>query len=102
MEFSELFNFKERAATTERIMRLPNVDLRRYTYQRFGEAELVCYQQMDTHNFTSMIPDKRVRETISWFRKKLNHAGRDNLILTMSRILHHPQQREKIEDYVQS
>lgn len=85
MEFSELFNVNERAATTGSIMGLPNVDLRRYTYQRYGEAELVCYQQMDTHNFIIMIPDKRLRANVSWFRKKLNHTGRNLLISTMSR-----------------
>ena len=86
----------------EALWRLPEVDPRRYSYQRFGESELVCYQPLGAPNFAIMIPENKVNATISWFHEKLNHAGRDSLISTMSRILYHPQLRERIENYVKN
>ena len=86
----------------EALWRLPEVDPRRYSYQRFGEAELVCYQPLGMPNFTIMIPENKVNATISWFHEKLNHAGRDSLTSTLSRILYHPNLREHIENYIKN
>ena len=86
----------------EALWRLPEVDPRRYSYQRFGEAELVCYQPLGMQNFVIMIPENRVNATILWFHEKLNHAGRDSLTSTLSRILYHPNLRESIENYIKN
>jgi hypothetical protein len=86
----------------EALWRLPEVDPRRYSYQRFGETELVCYRPLGTPNFTIMVPENKVNATISWFHEKLNHAGRDSLTTTMSRILYHPNLRESIENYIKN
>ncbi len=50
--------------------------------------------------FRYFAPERKVRETIAWFHLKLNHTGRDSLFLTMSSILYHPQQRDRIDTYV--
>jgi hypothetical protein len=43
----------------EALWRLPEVDPRRYSYLRFGESELVCYQALGAPNFAMMIPEAK-------------------------------------------
>ncbi len=42
MEPSQPCNVNERTEATKFLWKLPEVDPRRYSYQRFGESELVC------------------------------------------------------------
>ena len=43
----------------EALWRLPEVDPQRYSYQQFGESELVCYQALGASNFAIMVPETR-------------------------------------------
>ncbi len=67
---------------------------RRYSYQRFGESELVCYQPLGVCDFA---PRENGKENNCMVHHKLNHTGRDSLFSTMSRILY-----DGIETYVKT
>ena len=90
MDSSELFNVNERGESSN--MRKHYGD-----YLMWIEGDILISKIWWSRGI-----DKRARATISWFHEILNHAGRDNSISTILRILYHPQLREKIENYVQN
>jgi len=53
--------------------------------QHFGTTELLCYRPHGTHIFRIVLPDALIDRTITWYHRMLQHAGTDNLYLTMAR-----------------
>ena len=64
---------------------LPRFDPTQYTMQHFGTTELVCHRPPGTQNSRINLRDALIDQTITWYLKMLQHAGTDNLHLTMAR-----------------
>jgi hypothetical protein len=84
------------------LWQLPELDPRRYSRQRFGPSELVCYRPAGAHNFQIMLADAILNRTIKWYHLTLQHVGMEKLYGTMSKHFYHPRLREQTTEIVQT
>ena len=82
------------------IWNMPQLDPIRYSYQTFGNVQIVCYRPQHQHNFRIMLPTEELHTMILWFHQALNHVGGTRLFKTMSMHCYHPQLFEAVKDIV--
>jgi transposase InsO family protein len=78
---------------------LPQVHPDRYSYQQFGNVNLVCYRIPLEHNWKIFVPDALLHRLVRWYHSVLCHAGINNLHQTLSMVYHHPQLHATVEKW---
>jgi hypothetical protein len=84
------------------LWQLPELDLTRYSRQRFGPLELVCCQPAGAQNFQIMLVDAILDRTIKWYHLTFQHVGMEKQYGTMSKHFYHPRLRERTTEIVRT
>ena len=82
------------------LWQLPQLDPLRYSYQPFGQVQLVCYRAPNAHNFRILVPDAVLPHLVYWYHHVLGHAGQDNLKKSLNDIYYHVQMSRAVDDRV--
>jgi hypothetical protein len=97
LSYQQIRNAQQQQAS---IAQLPQLDPGRYSYQPFGDSQLVCYRFAQAHNWRVVVPDALLSPLVSWYHHVLNHTGMENLKQTINAVFYHPHMNRAVVDCV--
>ena len=81
---------------------LPQQDPVQYSYQQFGNSQLVCYRKPGEYNFRIFVPDAVVPHLVNWYHNILGHAGMANLERSLNANFYHTGISSRCQDLVRN